>query len=223
VQDYLVAQKIDHTLLKPDATQVQIVKLCNEAKEHKFFGVCINSCWLPLAKQELSGSSVAAVCVIGFPLGAMSTAAKCSEAHWCAENGAQEVDMVINIGQLKDKNYSFVQKDIAEVVKASGHSKTKVIIETSLLAHDEKVAACKISAEAGAHFVKTSTGFNGGGATIEDIVLMRRIVGKDIGVKASGGIKNLEQAMALINAGANRLGTSSGIAIVSGKTATGGY
>ena len=223
MQDYLVAQMIDHTLLKPDATAAQIITLCQEAKANKFFGVCVNSCWLETIVHELNNSSVVPVCVVGFPLGAMSAKAKAFEAQWCAENGAREIDMVINVGQLKDKNYDYVRKDISAVVKASGNAKVKVIIETSLLDHDEKIAACSLSVEAWAHFVKTSTGFNGGGATIADIELMKHIVGSELGVKASGGIKNKEQALALINAGANRLGTSSGVAIVAGKTAAGGY
>jgi len=214
---------IDHTLLKPDATSDQILKTCNEAIEHNFFGVCVNSLFIPQVVNQLRRSPVAAVAVIGFPLGAMSTEAKAFEASWCVKNGAKEIDMVIAIGKLKDRDVDYVRSDIRAVVQAAAPAKVKVIIETSLLNTDEKKLACTLSKEAGAHFVKTSTGFNGGGATVEDIQLMRAAVGSEMGVKASGGIKNSEQAWALIKAGATRLGTSSGISLIEGKSSQGGY
>lgn len=214
---------IDHTLLKPESTSEQILAVCKEALGYKFFGVCVNSLFIPQVAAALRGSQVTPVAVIGFPLGAMATSAKAFEAKWCAENGAKEIDMVISIGKLKDKDFDYVRNDIKEVVKASAGALVKVIIETSLLNDEEKSTACKLAKEAGAHFVKTSTGFNGGGASVADIKLMKSIVGPDIGVKASGGIKTAEQAWDLIRAGASRLGTSSGISLVQGKPSQGGY
>lgn len=216
-------QYIDHTLLKPEATSVQVIRLCQEAKEFHFFGVCVNSSFIPLVTRELLGSAVAAVAVVGFPLGAMATPAKAFEAEWCVRHGAKEIDMVIAIGALKEKNYDLVRRDIAAVVNASRGALVKVIIETSLLNEDEKRIACALAVEGGAHFVKTSTGFNGGGATVVDIQLMRSVVGPQIGVKASGGVKSIVQAQALIQAGATRIGTSSGVALVQGQTVAGGY
>lgn len=216
-------QYIDHTLLKPEATSAQVIQLCQEAKQYGFFGVCVNSSFIPLVAKELAGSKVAAVAVVGFPLGAMASEVKAFEAEWCVKHGAREIDMVIAIGALKEKNYDFVRKDIHAVVQASHGALVKVIIETSLLTEDEKRIASALAVEGGAQFVKTSTGFNGGGATVSDIQLMRAVVGPNIGVKASGGVKTREQAMEMIAAGATRIGTSSGILLAQGKTATGGY
>ena len=215
-------QYIDHTLLKPDATSAQINQLTQEALQFQFAGVCVNSAYIEKVSQNLKGSSVLSVAVIGFPLGAMSTESKAFEASDCAKKGAQEIDMVINIGALKDQNYDFVLKDIAAVVKAAAPAQVKVIIETALLTREEKIKACELSAQAKAHFVKTCTGFNGGSASVEDIQLMRQVVGPQIGVKASGGIKSVEQAQSLIAAGANRLGTSSGVALANNQTPTTG-
>lgn len=212
-------QYIDHTLLKPDATTAQIDQVTQEALKFQFAGVCVNSTHIEKVSQKLKGSSVLSVAVIGFPLGAMSTESKAFEAADCAKKGAQEIDMVINIGALKDKNYEFVLSDIAAVVQAAAPAKVKVIIETALLTNEEKIKACELSAQARAHFVKTCTGFNGGSASVEDIQLMRKTVGPHIGVKASGGIKSMEQAKALIEAGANRLGTSSGVALATNQAA----
>lgn len=218
-----IAKYIDHTLLKLDATSEQIIKVCAEAKKYNFFGVCVNSAWVPLVAEKLQGSTVSTVAVIGFPLGAMSTDAKAFEARWCVQQGAKEVDMVISVGHLKEKNYDYVLKDIAAVVTASQTSLVKVIIETAALTDEEKIMACQLAAKAGAHFVKTCTGFGGGAATKEDILLMRKAVGPHVAIKASGGIKNLLQAQQLIAAGASRLGTSSGVALVEGSAGQGGY
>ena len=215
-----IAKYIDHTLLKANATEAQIRRLCEEASDYHFASVCVNTCYVPLAAELLKGSGVKTCCVVGFPLGAMSTAAKAFEAADAVKNGAEEVDMVINIGAVKFGDWDYVAKDIEEVVKAS-HDKAlvKVIIETCLLTDDEKVLACRTAKEAGADFVKTSTGFSIGGATVEDIRLMRETVGAEMGVKASGGIKTYEDAIAMIEAGATRIGASSGIAIVEGAQA----
>lgn len=218
-----LAKSIDHTLLKPEASTEAILKICEEAIQFGFFGVCVNSSFISLVAQKLMGTSVSPVAVIGFPLGAMSTAAKSFEADYCVRNGAKEIDMVLHVGKLKEKDYAAVQSDIMQVVRASGDAIVKVILETALLNNEEKEVACKLSVDAGAKFVKTCTGFGGGGATVEDIQLMRRVVGPNIGVKASGGIKSREGAEALIRAGANRLGTSSGIALLQGQTIGGGY
>ncbi len=218
-----IARLIDHTILKPETTSSQVLQVCAEAKAHGFFGVCINSAWLPLVAQALKGSPVVPVAVIGFPLGAMSAEVKAMETRWCVQHGAQEIDMVIPVGLLKEKKDLEVEKDIGAVVQNAGGKAVKVILETALLTEEEKVRACQLAVKAGAHFVKTCTGFGGGAATLEDIALMRKIVGPDIGVKASGGVKNLEQAQAMINAGASRIGTSSGVAIVQGLTVKGGY
>ncbi len=218
-----LAQAIDHTLLKPDSTEAQIQQLCKEAVENKFFGVCVNSRFVPSAKKYLTGSNVKVVSVIGFPLGAMSTESKAFETNWCVQNGADEIDMVIAIGELKEKKDQKVIEDIQAVVRAASGKKVKVIIETSLLNEEEKIRACECSLKAGAHFVKTSTGFSGGGATLDDIKLMKKVVGSKLEVKASGGIKNSEQALALLEAGATRLGTSSGIALIQGLSSSGGY
>lgn len=218
-----IAQYIDHTVLKPETTLKQIEKLCAEAKENQFFSVCVNSHWVPKCKEFLSSSNVKVCSVIGFPLGAMSTEAKAFETSWCVRHGAEEIDMVINIGLLKDNLFDQVVKDIQSVVKAAEGNTVKVILETCLLTHDEKIKACEASLAAGAHFVKTSTGFSTSGATIDDVLLMKKIVGDKLKVKASGGIKNLDQAKAYITAGAERLGTSSGVEIVKGLEAKGSY
>lgn len=218
-----LAQYIDHTLLKQDATPAQLSHLCNEAIQYNFKTVCINSAHLEHCAKLLSKSSVKPICVIGFPLGACATEVKEFETRWCVERGAAEIDMVIALGPLKAGLDSYVQNDIAAVVKAAQGMPVKVIIETSLLNDSEKLRACKLSLAAGAHFVKTSTGFAGGGATVDDIKLMKSVVGDKMQIKASGGVKTFAQAMALLEAGATRLGTSSGVALVTGATAGAGY
>lgn len=209
-----IANKIDHTMLKADASVETIKKYCAEAKEHGFASVCVNSCHVPFVAKELEGSNVKTCCVVGFPLGAMLTGAKAYEAKLSVEAGAEEVDMVINIGAMKDKNYDLVKEDIKAVVEASKGAIVKVIIETCLLTDEEKVKACELSVEAGAHFVKTSTGFSTGGATVEDVALMRKTVGDKAEVKASGGIRTPEDAQAMIRAGADRIGAGNGIVLL---------
>ena len=206
---------IDHTLLKPDATAAQIAKLCQEARDYCFKSVCINPYWVPYASKLLRDSSVKVCTVIGFPLGATTTAAKVRDAAEAVAAGASEVDMVQNIGALKSGDYQTVLEDIRAVVRAvQGKAIVKVILETCLLNDSEKIKSCQLTVEAGADFVKTSTGFGAGGATIADISLMRQTVGPDFGVKASGGVRDYEAAMAMIQAGASRIGTSSGVSIV---------
>ena len=205
---------IDHTLLKPEAIKEQITKLCQEARQYDFASVCVNTCYVPLAKQLLAGSDVKVCCVVGFPLGAMDTVSKAFEAKTAVENGAQEVDMVINIGALKDKDYDYVTKDIAAVVEASKPAIVKVIIEACLLTDEEKVEACKCSMNAKAEFVKTSTGFSTHGATPEDVALMKKTVGNVCKVKAAGGVRSYNDAMKMIEAGADRLGCSAGIKVM---------
>lgn len=213
-----LARMIDHTLLKPEATKEQIEKLCKEALEYNFASVCINPSNIELATKILSGSSVKVCTVIGFPLGANTTKVKAFEAKDAIESGATEVDMVINIGKLKEKDYDYVKRDIEAVVnEAKGKALTKVIIETCLLTDEEKVIACKIAKEAKADFVKTSTGFSIGGAKSSDLKLMRKTVGDSMGVKASGGIRTLEDALEAIKSGANRIGASASIAICTEK------
>ncbi|WP_349237105.1 deoxyribose-phosphate aldolase [Bacillus sp. REN3] len=216
---------IDHTLLKAEATETQIVKLAEEAKEYKFASVCVNPTWVKTAAEVLKDTEEVKVCtVIGFPLGASTSEVKAFETKNAIENGATEVDMVINIGALKDKQYDAVEKDIKAVVEAAkGKALTKVIIETCLLTDEEKTMACKLSVNAGADFVKTSTGFSTGGATAEDVALMRKTVGPDIGVKASGGVRSLEDAQKMIEAGATRIGASSGVAIMNGLASDSSY
>ena len=210
-----LAKYIDHTLLKPDATEAQIEKLCAEAREYGFASVCVNSCYASLAARLLAGSDVAVCCVIGFPLGAATTAAKAFEAADAAQNGATEIDMVINVGAAKDGRWDDVEADIAAVVQAiDGRALLKVIIETCLLTDGEKIEACRAAVRAGADFVKTSTGFSKAGATAADVALMRKTVGPAIGVKAAGGIRTYADAMAMIEAGASRIGASAGIAIL---------
>lgn len=215
--DEKLASMIDHTLLKPEVTRDDLLKVCDEAKKYHFATVCVNSSNIPFVARQLKGSGVKPIAVVGFPLGAATTQSKSFEAKEAIRAGAEEIDMVINIGELKSKDYKFVYEDIRQVVEASKPHKVKVILETSSLEHDEKVIACALSKAAGAAFVKTSTGFAKGGATIEDIQLMRRIVGEDMEVKASGGIRSTEDAQAMIKAGANRIGASASVAIVTGN------
>ena len=207
---------IDHTILKANATREQVEKLCDEAAEHEFASVCVNSCWVPLCAERLAGTGVNVCTVIGFPLGAMSTAGKVAEAAAAVADGADELDMVINVGWLVAGEDGLVRDDIAAVVAAAKGRCVKVIIETCLLTDEQKVRACELSVEAGATFVKTSTGFSTGGATVHDVALMAKTVAGRCKVKASGGIHNAAEAQAMIDAGADRIGTSSGIAIVSG-------
>ena len=211
-----IAKIIDHTELKPDATKGQILQLIEEAKKNKFASVCVNPRWVKEANRGLKDSGVSVCVVIGFPLGANTTETKAFEANDAIKNGATEVDMVISIGELKDKNYDYVEQDIKAVVDvAKGKALVKVIIETCLLTKEEKIRACELAKKAGADFVKTSTGFSKGGATVEDVKLMRETVGTEMGVKASGGIHTKEEATKMIEAGATRIGTSSGISIIS--------
>ncbi|SHJ14628.1 deoxyribose-phosphate aldolase [Geosporobacter subterraneus DSM 17957] len=212
-----IAKYIDHTILKPDAQKQDIVKVCQEAIENGFYSVCVNSWYVPFVKEQLKGSNVKVTSVVGFPLGAMESSGKASEAKTAIENGADEIDMVINIGALKDQDYDFVREDIARVVAVlKPHNILKVIIETCLLTEDEKIKACELAKAAGAHFVKTSTGFSTGGATVEDVKLMKQVVGDALEVKASGGIRNVNTALKMIEAGATRLGTSASVAIAKG-------
>ena len=209
-----LAPLIDHTCLRADATQAEIELLCSEAMEFGFATVCVNSCWIPLASKLLTGSTVKPITVVGFPLGANLTSVKVFEAREAISAGAREIDMVLNVGALKSGNTQGVLEDIQAVVEASQPYWVKVILETALLGQAEKIKACQLAKQAGAHFVKTSTGFSRSGATVEDIKLMRETVGPEMGVKASGGIKTHETAMAMIDAGANRLGTSASIIIL---------
>lgn len=203
----------DHTILKADATQEAVKKICDEAKEYGFMSVCVNSYYTAYVAGQLKGTDIKVCTVVGFPLGQMSTRAKAAETSIAVEDGAEEIDMVINVGALKDKLYDTVLADIKEVKKACGRALLKVIIETCLLSDEEKAKACELAKEAGADFVKTSTGFSTAGAKTEDIALMRRTVGENMGVKASGGIRDKETAVEMVRAGANRLGTSATVAI----------
>ena len=214
---------IDHTLLKPDASQEQIATLIEEAKKYDFASVCVNPTWVSFAAQSLKGTDVKVCTVIGFPLGANTPELKAFETSDAIRNGANEIDMVINIGALKSRNFDLVERDIRAVVEAAKGTLVKVIIETCLLTDDEKVKACQIAQKAGADFVKTSTGFSTGGATVRDVALMRKTVGPDMGVKASGGARSYEDALAFIEAGATRIGASSGVAIMEGDVADGDY
>ncbi len=220
--DSNLAGKIDHTLLKPDASREELIKICEEAKQFNFATVCVNSSNIPLVARQLKGTPVKPIAVVGFPLGAASTQSKAFEAKEAIRAGAQEIDMVINIGALKSKDYKLVYEDIKAVVEASVPHKVKVILETSSLDDEEKVIGCTLAKTAGAAFVKTSTGFGKGGATVEDVALMRRIVGSDMEVKASGGIRTQEDAEKMIKAGADRIGASASVAIVTGKKAVKG-
>ncbi|MDC0255054.1 deoxyribose-phosphate aldolase [Bacteriovoracales bacterium] len=216
MEDKKLASYIDHTLLSSTATKEDIKRICSEAKKYGFATVCINPGNISLAAEELDGSPVKICTVIGFPLGASTTKMKAFETRDALDNGAQEIDMVINIGKLKSKDYQYVLSDIEEVVKTAAPHIVKVIIETSLLNQEEKIIACSLSKVAGAHFVKTSTGFSGGGALVKDVELMKKVVGPEIEVKASGGIRSRKDAEKMIAAGATRLGTSGGPAIIEG-------
>lgn len=220
-----IVKMIDHTLLKADATKADIVKLVEEAKEYSFASVCVNPTWVRTAAQMLADTPKVKVCtVIGFPLGASTPETKAFETKNAIENGADEVDMVINIAALKDHDDELVERDIAAVVEAAkGKALTKVIIETCLLTKEEKVKACELAVKAGADYVKTSTGFSTGGATAEDIRLMRQTVGPKIGVKASGGVRSREDALAMVEAGATRIGASSGVSISKGGLSSSNY
>ncbi|MCL5985787.1 MAG: deoxyribose-phosphate aldolase [Actinobacteria bacterium] len=209
-----IAKLIDHTILAQDASCEAIEKLCTEARDFDFCAVCVNSCWTKFCRELLTGSGVLVATTVGFPLGAMATHAKAKEAEICVKDGADEIDMVMNVGTIKSKDYEKVKSDIIEVVRASSGKLVKVILENCLLTDEEKLIACKISVEAGAHYVKTSTGFSTGGATVKDVELMRQAVGSKVGVKAAGGIRNLETLLKMVSAGATRIGTSSGVSII---------
>ena len=210
-------QYIDHTLLKPQASEEEIIKICAQAKEYKFASVCVNAYYTSLVRRELEGSNVKTCIVVGFPLGATTKEVKAFEAKQAIENGAEEIDMVVNVGAIKSNKYDVVKEDIKAVVDAaSGRALVKVILETCLLTDEEKVKVCEIAKEVGADFVKTSTGFSTGGATVHDIKLMRQTVGEEMGVKASGAVRTTQDAKAVIEAGASRIGASSSIAIVEG-------
>lgn len=212
-----LAPYIDHTLLKPDATRDDLRRLCEEAARFGFASVCVNSANVRFCKTLLQGKNVMVVAVVGFPLGASSPEAKAFEAREAVRNGADEIDMVMNIGALKSKDYALVLEDIRKVVKAVAPKKVKVIIETGMLSHNEKVVACALAKVGGAAFVKTSTGFGPGGATAQDVALMKEVVGEEVEVKASGGIRTPEAAQQMIEAGATRIGASASVAIVTGK------
>ncbi|MCM0650423.1 deoxyribose-phosphate aldolase [Clostridium swellfunianum] len=219
-----IAKMIDHTILKPEATEEQVRRVCEEALKYNFASVCINPGRVAFTASMLKGSEVKVCTVIGFPLGANTSAVKAFETSEAIKEGAQEVDMVINIGKLKDKDYDYVREDIKAVVEAAkGKALTKVIIETCLLTDEEKVIACRLAKEAGAGYVKTSTGFSTGGATYEDIKLMRETVGPEMGVKASGGVRNNTDALSMIEAGATRIGASASIAICEGGEGSSNY
>lgn len=205
---------VDHTLLAPNAREGQIIQLCKEAKEHHFASVCVNPGWVKTCAKELKGTDVNVCTVVGFPLGATSLESKVFETRQALSDGANEIDMVINIGKLKDGDNDFVREEIKRLKETCGEHVLKVIIETCLLSDEEKVRACLLAKEAGADFVKTSTGFSTGGATKEDVALMRKTVGDKMGVKASGGIKNKQDAQAMVEAGATRLGTSHGLDLI---------
>jgi len=215
-----IASYIDHTILSADATQEKVERICFEAIKYHFASVCVNGCWVRLCTKLLSGSGVKVCCVVGFPLGAMSARVKAFEAKQAITDGAEEIDMVMNIGWLKGHDDGLIQDEVAAVKLASRGRLLKVIIEACLLTEEEKVRACRLAKSAGADFVKTSTGFSKGGATVEDVKLMRKVVGTDCGVKAAGGIHTYEEAKAMIEAGANRIGASAGIAIVEGQNAS---
>jgi deoxyribose-phosphate aldolase len=218
-----LAPFIDHTLLKPEATREEVARVAREAVEHGFATVCVNSSHVATVAGILAGSRSVPIAVVGFPLGAALTSAKAFEAREAIRAGAREIDMVLPVGALKARDYALVLEDIARVVEASRPYPVKVILETSLLTREEKIAGCVLAKAAGAAFVKTSTGFSSGGATVEDIALMRQVVGDDVGVKASGGIRSAEDALKMIQAGANRLGASASVAIVTGQRSTAKY
>jgi deoxyribose-phosphate aldolase len=214
-----LARMIDHTLLKPEATKDQITKLCGEAKKYSFASVCINPCYVSLCAKLLRDTSVKVCTVIGFPLGATSSATKAFEAEHALRDGAKEIDMVINVGMLKSEEYEYVENDIFAVVTTSRRygALTKVILETGLLTDEEKIKGCLLAKRAGADFVKTSTGFSKGGATVGDIALMRKVVGSSMGVKASGGVRTREEALAMVASGADRIGASASVKIIGGN------
>jgi deoxyribose-phosphate aldolase len=220
-----IASYIDHTLLKPEASEADVLKVCAEAAEYGFKSVCVNPLWVKTVTTALKGSGVLTCSVVGFPLGATPTDVKSFEARGAVLDGADEVDMVINIAAARAGDKGALTEDIAAVAETvhAGGAILKVIIETALLTDEQKVLACRAAVEAGADFVKTSTGFNGGGATVEDVALMRKTVGPDLGVKASGGVRSLADAQAMIAAGATRIGASSGIAIVKGEQGSAAY
>ena len=214
--DHSIAALIDHTLLKPEATAADIRKVCEEARKYAFASVCVNPYWVPLVAHELAGSSVKVCSVVGFPLGASATASKVNETQDAVKDGAEEIDMVVNIGELRAGNHRGVEDDIRAVVSAAHATGAivKVILENCLLDESQKVAACKLAKNAGADFVKTSTGFSTGGATVEDVALLRRTIGPDMGVKASGGVRTLEDLKKMVAAGATRIGASSSVKII---------
>ena len=218
-----LAAYIDHTLLKPDASPAQIETLCAEAREHQFYAFCVNGSWVAAARHFLDDTKVKVAGVVGFPLGAMSSDAKRYETEVAIDDGAHEIDVVLNIARLKAGDDKYVFRELADVAEAADERTVKVILETCLLTDEEKIRACKLVADSGAHFVKTSTGFSTNGATIADVKLMRETVGPKFGVKAAGGIRDALTALAMIKAGATRLGTSSGIAIVQGLAGGGTY
>jgi len=219
-----IARYIDHTMLRPEAPTAAFDKLCQEAIQYKFFSVCVNSCRVAYVARKLQGSEVRVCSVVGFPLGSMTSRSKAFETREAIEDGASEIDMVINVGLLKSGDYHGVEEDIRSVRRATrGNTLLKVIIETVLLTQEEKVMACELSRKAGADFVKTCTGFGGGGATAEDISLMRRVVGREMGVKASGGVRTYKNAITMIGAGASRIGCVASVAIVTGAEGTGSY
>lgn len=214
---------IDHTNLKQDMSEQDLIKLVDEAKEYDFFSICINPCWVKQASELLAGSNTKVCSVIGFPLGANTTNIKVLEAKEAIENGASEIDMVINVSKLKDKDYEYVYNEIKQIKEAIGNNVLKVIIEACLLTNDEKTIACQIIMKAGANFVKTSTGMSTGGATVEDVKLFKEVVGDTTLIKAAGGVRTYQDAISMIEAGANRIGTSGGVKIVNGETHTDGY
>jgi deoxyribose-phosphate aldolase len=220
-----LAAFIDHTLLKPDASHAQIEKLCAEAREYSFFSVCVNGSWVAVARHLLEGTDVKIACVVGFPLGAMAADVKRFETETAIDEGAHEIDVVLNIARLKAGDDKYVLRELIDVVEAADERPVKVILETCLLTDEEKVRACNLVVESGAHFVKTSTGFSSTGATVADVKLMRTAVGPAFGVKASGGIRDVQTALVMVAAGANRLGTSAGVTILNGLTTneTGSY
>ena len=218
-----LASYIDHTLLKPDATRAQLEQLCAEAAEHQFSTVCVNGSRVELAYSLLEDSDVQVCTVVGFPLGAMDADAKRYETEVAVDLGANEIDMVMNVGRFKDGEHDYIVREIRDVVEAADDRVVKVILETCLLTNDEIAQACKLVTQAQAHFVKTSTGFGNAGATLEHVKLMRETVGQFAGVKAAGGVRNANDAQAMIEAGATRIGTSNGVAIVSGESANGSY
>lgn len=218
-----VNKYIDHTILKPETTKAQILTLCEEAKQFNFASVCVNPTWVATCANELKGTDVKVCTVIGFPLGATFKEVKAYETKLAIENGASEIDMVINVGAAKDQNWELVYEDIKAVVEAANGVLVKVIIETCLLTDEEKVKACEMAVKAGAHFVKTSTGFSTGGTTAADVALMRQTVGESVGVKASGGVRTAEDMKVMVEAGANRIGTSGGVSLVQGKENTTAY